>query len=103
MKTLGVFIKVQPWISWGLNILGIVAVFAYGLRGNIFPKAFWLMVLISYISIRIYELFPYGLVPADTSLDLMLLVGLKYVYLVIPSLLCLCYFCLNRNAYDKNL
>ena len=51
----------------------------------------------------LYELFPYGLVPADTSLYLMLLVGLKYVYLVIPSLLCLCYFGLNRNAYDKNL
>jgi hypothetical protein len=95
----GVFNQVRSWISWTGNILGISAVLCYGLGRTLFPKIVWILVLIFYVGIRIYELYPFGLVPVDTDLHLIVIISLRYAYFVIPSILCLYYFCFNNDAY----
>ena len=96
------FSQVQPWIFWSVNILGIVAILSYGLRRTFFPRIIWLVILVSYIGIRVYELVPYGLVPTDTALSGILLVGLHYAYLVVPSVLCLSCLSFSRHAYKAS-
>ncbi len=95
----GVFNQVRPWMSWAGNILGISAVLCYGLGRALFPKIVWVLVMIFYVSIRTYELYPFGLVPMDTDLYLIVIISLRYAYFVIPSILCLYYFCFNNYAY----
>ena len=95
----GVFNQVRPWISWTGNILGISAVLCYGLGRTLFPKIVWILVLIFYVGIRSYELYPFGLVPMDTDLHLIVIISLRYAYFVIPSILCFYYFCFNNGAY----
>ena len=94
-----IFNQFQPWASWAGNILGISAVLCYGLGRTLFPKIVWILVLIFYVGIRTYELYPYGLVPMDTDIHLTVIIILKYAYFVIPSFLCLYYFCFNNDAY----
>ena len=95
----GGFNQILPWISWAGNILGITAVFSYGLGRTVFPKTVWLFILIFYVSLRSYELYPHGLIPMDTDLYLAVIISLRYAYFVVPSILCLYYFCFNNDAY----
>jgi hypothetical protein len=97
---IGVFNQIKPWLFWTVNILAILAVFSYGLNRKVLPKSIWLIILIFYLAMRAYEVYPFGLVPMETNLYLSVFIYLGYLYPVVPSILCLFYFCIDRDTYE---
>ncbi len=93
--------NIQPWGTWLANILGYLAIISYGLGRTLFPQKLWLFIMMFYIGIRCYELYPFGLVPVDTDLYLSVIISLRYAYFVAPSILCLYYFCFNKDVYKS--
>ncbi len=96
----GDFTYIKSWLSWSANTFGLIAICSYGIGRILFARVVWLFILLFYICVRIYELIPYGLVPADTDLYVALLICIKYTYLVAPSFLCLFYLWFFHNT-DK--
>jgi len=87
------------WLSWLLNLLGVLAVLGFSLNKIFLNSIFWKVTLGGYASLRIYELLKNGLFVEAASPQQNILIGLNYIFLVIPPLMAIWYlaFLFNRK------
>lgn len=94
----GVFSMFKLWFIWSINISGLAAVFAFSVQRRLLPAYAWLILLFSFFILRATELIQNSLFIDNVSLHINFLIALRYVWLVVPSLLALIYCAfLHRN------
>jgi len=85
-----------------INALGLIAVFAYYLNRSLLRSELWWVVLAAYIGMRVFELAQNGLVPTSAPLVTILVVSLRYAWLVLPPIAAMWYLA-GKSASNENL
>ncbi|MDW3094541.1 MAG: hypothetical protein R8G33_02585 [Gammaproteobacteria bacterium] len=81
----------MPFLSWGISIAGLVAVLGYALNKQLLNPIIWKILLIAFLLLRLIELMPNGLFVSTASLSANIYVGLRYLWLVVPSIAAMWY------------
>jgi len=90
------------WLSWPFNLFGILAILGFALNRIFLSSMFWKVILVGYISLRIYELIKNGLFVETASLQQNIIIGLNYTLLVVPPLMAIWYLAYFFNS-EKSL
>jgi len=101
---LGVNYEFEWFTVFGLTIngLGLIAVFAYSINRGLLRSRLWWVVLAAYIGMRVFELAKNGLVPTSAPLVSILVVSLRYAWLVLPPIAAMWYLT-GKSATNENL
>lgn len=97
---LGAFYSVMPWFSWSINLVGIFSVYSYSANRKFLSNNAWAFLFFAFVSLRIYELVPRGLLVSNVPLHVNMAIALKYAWYVVPSILCLGYLSLRRSGEE---
>jgi len=89
------------WVSWPINIAGVMAVLGFALNRIFISSMFWKVILAGYIGIRIYELIKNGLFLQLAPLQQNIILGLNYAFLVVPPLVAIWYLAYIFNNKQK--
>ena len=90
--------NISFWVSWSFSLFGILAVLGFALSRTFLNAIFWKIVLVGYVSLRIYELIENGLFVKIAPLQQNILIGLNYTLLVVPPLMAICYLAYLFNS-----
>jgi hypothetical protein len=94
---LGAFNQAKPWFVWAINIFGLIAVWAYATKRRLVSKNVWLIVLAVFVTVRAIEIFQGGLFSSNISVQSNVLIGINYLWYVLPSILCLYYWSFSEH------
>lgn len=73
------------WISWSINFLGLLAVAGFAFKRQILLPAYWVIILVAYVGLRVNELVPNGLFISEWPIQLKVLIGAQYLLFILPS------------------
>jgi hypothetical protein len=99
---LGVFDQAKPWFVWSVNIFGLIAVWAYATQHRLVSNNVWKIVLAVFVTVRVIEIFQRDLFDSNISALENLHIGIKYLWYVLPSILCLYYWSFWKRREHVN-
>lgn len=99
----GVFSTLMPWFVWAVNIAGLVAVYTYAARKSFLHGRLWLAVLVTYVFVRVVELYHGGLFNPEVSVTVNLFIALRYAWYVLLCMFAIAYCAgINRGKMPYN-
>ena len=81
--------SVEYWITWGINILGLLAIVNVFIKNIYFNINIWRIVFFLMVLVQVYQLYSVSLFPQGAEIGQMLFTLIQYAFLVVPSLIAL--------------
>lgn len=95
------FQETSFWVAWPIHLLSLVAVLGFLLKRQFFNSAYWKIILICFISLRIYELVPHGLYPEEVTGIFIFVISVQYLWLVVPPAMATWYLSFKFKNNEK--
>lgn len=93
-----IIIQPKTWLQWFVNISGIFALISYAYTINMLSTRKWLVILILMLGLYSYQLVSLYYSVLNTPLYISrIMIILKYLLLVAPSVICTAYITFNTN------
>ncbi len=91
------------YLTWGLYFFSLLALLAFSVSKLLLTKLQWQVLFVTYVSVRVYELFTRGLVLTGGSIGTDLNIISAYLWLVIPAGLAMWHLGFRFNSTQPRL